>query len=53
MEIAGFGRIKFNPIPIYYYRLHEQNDHNVDGRLQKMVADEIFSKPSFKKSSNI
>lgn len=53
MEIAGFERIKFNPIPIYYYRLHDQNDHNVDGRLQRSVADEIFNKSPLKKSYNI
>ncbi len=53
MEIAGFDRIKFNPTPVYYYRLHDQNDHNVDGRLQKIVADEIFNKTPFKKSHNI
>ena len=27
MEIAGFDRVKFNPNPVYFYRLHEQNDH--------------------------
>jgi glycosyltransferase involved in cell wall biosynthesis len=49
MEIAGFDRIKFNPEPVYYYRVHQQNDHFVDPTLQKSVADEIFSKPSFKR----
>ena len=49
MEIAGFDRIKFNPTPVYYYRIHPQNDHFVDASLQKKVADEIFAKKPFKK----
>ena len=49
IEMAGYDRMKFNPIPIYYYRLHPQNDHYVDSGLQKRVADEIFRKPPFKK----
>lgn len=44
MEIAGFKNIKFNPIPIYFYRIHQQNDHFVNANLQKKVADDIFSK---------
>jgi glycosyltransferase involved in cell wall biosynthesis len=48
MEIAGFKRVKFNPNPVYYYRLHQQNDHFVDPTLQKSVADEIFAKKSFR-----
>jgi len=48
MEIAGFDRIKFNRHPVYYYRIHQQNDHFVDANLQKFVADEIFAKKSFK-----
>ena len=48
MEIAGFNRIKFNKEPIYYYRIHEQNDHYVDPVLQKNIADEIFAKKKFK-----
>ncbi len=47
MEIAGFDRIKFNPDPVYYYRIHQQNDHFVDPTLQKLVADEIFAKKNF------
>jgi glycosyltransferase involved in cell wall biosynthesis len=42
MEIAGFNKIKFNPIPIYYYRIHENNHKSVD--LQKKSADHAFSK---------
>jgi glycosyltransferase involved in cell wall biosynthesis len=52
MEIAGFERVKFNPEPVYYYRIHQQNDHFVDPNLQKYVADEIFAKPKFKKTFN-
>ena len=47
MESAGFERVKFNPDPVYYYRIHQQNDHFVDPTLQKSVADEIFAKPKF------
>ncbi len=50
MEIAGFDRIKFNPEPVYFYRVHQQNDHFVDPNLQKSVADEIFAKTPFKLS---
>lgn len=45
MEIAGFDRIKFNPNPVYYYRLHENNHKNVN--LQKKMADHVFSKKPF------
>ena len=48
MEIAGFDKVGFNPIPIYVYRLHPQNDHVVNGRLQKQIEIEIFAKESFK-----
>lgn len=48
MEIAGFNRIKFNPTPVYYYRVHSQNDVVVDPILQKSIADEVFSKEKFK-----
>jgi len=47
MEIAGFKRIKFNPEPIYYYRIHPNNDHYIDPVLQKSVADDIFAKEKF------
>jgi hypothetical protein len=49
MEMAGFERIKFNPTPIYYYRIHPQNDYFVDPILQKSIADEAFAKSPFKK----
>ncbi len=48
MEIAGFDNIIFNPKPVYYYRIHENNDHFVNAELQKNIEIEIFSKPKFK-----
>ena len=50
MEIAGFDNIKFNPNPVYYYRIHQQNDHNVDPQLQSSIANEVFAKSPFKKA---
>ncbi len=47
MEIAGFDKIKFNPEPVYYYRIHSQNDHFMEPTLQKDVEREIFAKPKF------
>lgn len=52
MEIAGFDRIKFNPEPVYFYRIHEKNDHFIDVKKQKEMADEIFSGKSFTKLLN-
>ena len=48
-----FDNIKFNPNPVYYYRIHQQNDHFVDPQLQKNVADEIFSKKRFMEMNKI
>lgn len=48
MEICGFDRIKFNPEPVYYYRLHQNNDHVLYGTLQKSTEIEVFRKPPFK-----
>ena len=47
MEIAGLENIKFNPIPIYFYRLHPNNDHTLQGDLQKLTEKELFAKPPF------
>lgn len=41
MEIAGLENIKFNNIPIYYYRLHPSNE---DPTRQIEDANEIFNK---------
>jgi glycosyltransferase involved in cell wall biosynthesis len=49
LEIAGFDRIKFNEHPIYFYRTHQNNDHNINANLQKIIEDDIFKKPKFKK----
>jgi hypothetical protein len=45
MGIAGLHRIRFNPIPIYQYRFHENNDHSTDMSYQKKMAVEIILKP--------
>ena len=47
LEMAGFDRVKFNPVPIYFYRIHPQNDYSVDPKLQYGIADEIYRKPKF------
>lgn len=49
MEIAGFKNVIFNGYPIYFYRIHEQNDHFINRELQLEIENEIRSKPSFKK----
>ena len=49
MEMAGLENIKFNSIPIYYYRLHPNNDHSLYGKLQKDTEKEIFNKKPFRK----
>lgn len=48
MEIAGLSRIKFNPQPVYYYRIHDKNDHAVDAAKQKLDEKILFAKPAFK-----
>jgi glycosyltransferase involved in cell wall biosynthesis len=50
MEIAGLEQIKFNPVPIYFYRIHIQNDHNMNASLQKKIEQQIFNKKSFIKN---
>jgi hypothetical protein len=47
MEIAGLDRIKFNSVPIYYYRIHSENDHFIDASFQKELANIIFKKNKF------
>lgn len=49
MEMAGFDRIKFNPQPIYYYRLHPSNDHVLYGSDQKQAERELFAKKPFQR----
>lgn len=47
LEIAGFDKVKFNPVPLYFYRIHPQNDYSVDPVLQYSIADEVYSKKKF------
>lgn len=47
MEIAGLSNIKFNKEPVYYYRIHDMNDHAVDSQKQKNDEKELFGKPKF------
>lgn len=49
MEIAGFDRIKFNEVPIYQYRLHENSDQNISRELQLKFEKEIYRKPPLSK----
>jgi len=48
MEIAGYPNIIFNETPIYWYRLHERNEHVVDRPLQQRTDKEIHRKPRFR-----
>jgi glycosyltransferase involved in cell wall biosynthesis len=47
MEMAGLDRIKFNPNPVYFYRLHPNNDHSLYGLEQKQTERELFEKNPF------
>ncbi len=47
LEMAGFDRVKFNPLPVYLYRIHPNNDFAINGRLQYSIADEIYAKKKF------
>jgi glycosyltransferase involved in cell wall biosynthesis len=47
-EICGIDNIKFNPIPIYYYRFHSTNECHINPSLQKQYEIEILSKDKFK-----
>lgn len=48
VEIAGYNNVKFNSKPVYWYRIHENNDHTVypTGQLNNELI--IKSKPKFK-----
>lgn len=48
MEIAGFEKVKYNPDPVYYYRIHSANDHAIDASKQKSDEKILFGKPAFK-----
>jgi glycosyltransferase involved in cell wall biosynthesis len=45
LEIAGFDNIKFNNRPIYYYRVHDGNHHDLKG--QRKSEKHILGKKSF------
>jgi glycosyltransferase involved in cell wall biosynthesis len=47
MEIAGYPNIVFNDKPIYWYRLHEKNDHVIDRPKQQEIEAKIRLKPKF------
>jgi glycosyltransferase involved in cell wall biosynthesis len=47
MEIAGYPNVVFNDKPIYWYRLHEKNDHMIDRARQIEIEAKIRSKPKF------
>jgi len=47
MEIAGYDKIFFNQIPLYYYRIHQNNDHNINSELQRSIEVEIRTKKKF------
>jgi glycosyltransferase involved in cell wall biosynthesis len=48
MEIAGYKRIYFNNVPLYWYRIHANNDYVIDAANQKRVEYHIRNKPKFK-----
>jgi glycosyltransferase involved in cell wall biosynthesis len=50
MEIAGFGNIRFNKHPIYWYRKYNRNDSTENGPLQKQIDLLVRSKPKFKQA---
>lgn len=48
LEIAGFDRSSYIPMPIYLYRIHENNDHNTNTREQASGAQEVRNKNPMK-----
>lgn len=49
LQICDFEHTFYNNKPIYYYRLHENNDHAKDQNLQWFVHKEAILKHPFKK----
>lgn len=47
LEISGYSKVFFNKEPLYLYRLHELNESNLDGSLQKNVQNHVNSKQPF------
>lgn len=48
LEICKKSEVTFIDEPLYYYRIHPNNDHNINSGLQKQVELEIRKKKSFK-----
>jgi glycosyltransferase involved in cell wall biosynthesis len=48
VEIAGYNNVKFNPEPVYWYRLYDNNDHVIRKDEQFNTEQEIKNKPKFK-----
>jgi len=40
-EIAGYGKCSFIDLPLYYYRIHEDNDHN-HNRFFQILGDHMI-----------
>lgn len=47
LEISGYSKVFFNKEPLYLYRLHDLNESNLDGNLQKNVQNHVNSKQPF------
>jgi len=48
LELAGFKKSKWNSKPLYFYNLHQNNDHTVNQELQWSVHKQVIEKPQFK-----
>jgi len=44
LELAGHERVKFNDIPLYWYRMHDRNDIEIDREEQVNIEKEILGK---------
>jgi GR25 family glycosyltransferase involved in LPS biosynthesis len=49
MEISGYNRVFFNETPVYGYRLHDNNDSEIDLELQTITARKIIAKEPFER----
>lgn len=49
MEISGYNRVFFNETPVYGYRLHDNNDAEIDLELQTITARKIIAKEPFER----
>lgn len=48
LEISGYERTFANLVPIYFYRLHENNDYYINRQLQYDIEMEIRKKTPLK-----